>query len=143
MMREPEREARPLLEFREVSCTRESGLLRQVSLSFAPASFNVLVGDGGAGLLLKLASLLESPESGEICLLGQPTAALDESGRAAIRSRHFGFVFSSPCLLPGLSVAENVAMPLFKVLELESSEASERTVAALNFVGLHSPETHG
>lgn len=127
-----------VVELREVSCIREGALLRHVSLRFARISFNVLVGDRCSGLLLRLASLLEPPESGEVYLLGQATAAVDEATRSKLRSRHFGFVFSSPCLLPGLSAAENVAMPLFKVLQLDHAEAAERTSDALGFVGLRS-----
>jgi predicted ABC-type transport system involved in lysophospholipase L1 biosynthesis ATPase subunit len=100
----------------------------------------VLIGDGGSGLLLRLASLLEAPESGEILFQGEPTVSLDEAGRSALRSRHFGFVFSSSCLLPGLSAVENIAMPLFKVLQIEPGEAAERTSLALEFVGLRSIE---
>jgi putative ABC transport system ATP-binding protein len=90
--------------------------------------------------LLRLASLLDLPESGDVYLLRQSTAALDEATRCSLRSRHFGFVFSSPCLLPGLSVAENVAMPLFKIHGLNPNEAGDRLARALEFVGLHSLE---
>jgi predicted ABC-type transport system involved in lysophospholipase L1 biosynthesis ATPase subunit len=62
----------------------------------------------------------------------------DEAARMALRSRLFGFVFNAPYLLPELSVAENIAMPLFKVLDLNASEASSRTEVALAFAGLES-----
>ena len=140
MSAEMETTARTILELHDVSCLRDGAALQGVSLRFDAGSFNVLVGDGGAGLLLRLASLLERPESGEVSLFQQPTAALDESAHCGLRSRHFGFVFSSPCLLPGLSVAENVAMPLFKIHEFEPAEAADRLASALGFVGLHSIE---
>jgi putative ABC transport system ATP-binding protein len=140
MMQETESEANAVVELREVSCFRDGALLRQISLRFSPASFNVLLGDAGSGLLLRLASLLEQPESGDVHLLRQSTGVLDEASRCSLRSRHFGFVFSSPCLLPGLSVAENVAMPLFKIHGLNPGEAGDRLAQALEFVGLHSIE---
>jgi putative ABC transport system ATP-binding protein len=136
-MRDPRKsDGTPVIALHDVSCTREGASLRNVSLSFAPGSFNVLEGDGGAGLLLRLASLLEPIESGELTFLGRATAALDDATRTDLRSRQFGFVFSSPYLLPGMSTAENVAMPLFKILAIESAEAATKVTAALELAGL-------
>jgi ABC-type ATPase involved in cell division len=125
-----------LLELRDVSCARAGVELRGVSLRLTPASFNLLLGDAGAALLLRLASLQERPDAGEVWFEEEPIHALSEEGCAALRSRKFGFVFSSPCLLPDLSLVENVAMPLFKLLSLEPAEAAERTHALFDFVGL-------
>ena len=129
-----------MVELRQVCCARDGAVLRHVSLQFASGSFNVFIGDAGSGLLLRLASLLEPPEAGEVLLLGHPTRALDEPGRTMLRSRQIGFLFASPCLLPGLSVVENVAMPLFKVLDLDPTDAAQRSARALAFVDFQSHE---
>jgi ABC-type lipoprotein export system ATPase subunit len=123
-----------LLELRNVSCVRAEAKVCEASLVFERGSINLLLGDGGAALLLRLASLLETPDSGSVLLDGVTTG--DVADTEALRGRHFGFIYSSPYLLPGLSVAENVAMPLFRVLGIDMETAGRKTEAALQFVGL-------
>ena len=95
-----------------------------------------LLRGGGGGHLLRLLGLLERPASGEVLLLGQPTSALDDAARADLRNRRCGFVFAAPFLLAGFSVAETVAMPLFKISQVGPDEARRRTEAVLEFCGL-------
>ncbi|MEQ1861010.1 MAG: ATP-binding cassette domain-containing protein [Chthoniobacteraceae bacterium] len=127
-----------MLEFRKVSCARDGVEVRDVSLSFAAGTSVLLLGHGepDVQLLLRIASLQEVPDAGEVWLDGEPTHMLSDEGRATIRSRRIGLVYAAPHLLPGLSAVENVAVPLFKILRLDTVEAAERTHAMLDFVGL-------
>jgi len=128
--------SRSLLDLREVTCTQPDAALLGVSLQVEANSMNVITGDASCGLFVRVASLLEAPSAGEVCFEGEPTAALDEAGRTALRSLRCGFVFPAPYLLPGMSVIENVAVPLFKLLGVDAREARDRTEGALAFVGL-------
>lgn len=129
-----------LVEMRDVSCRRGDAYIAGVSLTFAPSSFHLLRGDD-ASLLLRVATLLESPDGGVMTLVGEPVREMDEATRSLVRSRAFGFVFDAPFLLPELSVAENIAMPLFKVLDLDAAEAQERTESMIRFAALESLAT--
>src|SRR5882672_1060859 len=73
-----------------------------------------LVGASGSGksTLLGLLAGLDTPSSGTVRLDGTDLFALDEDGRAALRSRLLGFVFQSFQLLPALNALENVMLPL-------------------------------
>jgi lipoprotein-releasing system ATP-binding protein len=124
-----------VVELSDVSCRRSDTSLSGVTLSFAPSSVHMFRGEGAA-LLLRVATLLETADQGEIKLAGAFVREMDEAARIAIRSRAFGFVFDAPFLLPELSVAENIAMPLFKVLDLDAPAARDRTEATLRFAAL-------
>jgi lipoprotein-releasing system ATP-binding protein len=125
-----------ILQMRGVSCRRGDLWFAEAILSITPASLHFLRGNGGASLLLRVATLLETPDIGIVELAGEAVREIDDASRAAIRSRLFGFVFDAPYLLPEMSVAENIAMPLFKVLNLDAAEARECTEATLHFAGL-------
>ena len=122
-----------VLEIRGVSCASGFGL--PVSAEFAPGRFHVLVGDAGGDsqALLRVIGLLDLPESGEVFVGGRPTRTLDEDARASLRAQRFGFVFAAPFLLASFSVIENVAMPLFKISQVEPDEARRRTERLLAF----------
>lgn len=124
-----------LIELRDVSCRRGEATIAAVTLSIAPSSIHIIRGES-ASLLLRVATLLEVPDEGAITLVGESVRDMDEGARTTIRSRAFGFVFDAPYLLPELSVAENIAMPLFKVLDLGAVDARERTESMLRFAGL-------
>lgn len=109
-----------------------------VTLGFEPASLNVIFGGpcSGRNLLLRLLGLLERPEAGEILVGGESTREWTEAQCASVRSRHFGFVFEAPLLLPSFNVAENIAMPLFKLTEASPQQAREETHRVLAHVGM-------
>jgi ABC-type lipoprotein export system ATPase subunit len=92
--------------------------------------------DSGHELLLRVIGLLEAPDRGEMLLSGAPVHGLGEAERVALRDRRIGFVFAAPFLLPAFTPIENVAMPLFKISDADTSEAQRRSEALLDFVGL-------
>lgn len=127
----------------KVTCSRELradslSRVRAVSLALEPGTITMLGGPAGSGknLLLRLCGLLETPDAGEVFLHGQPTRALPDEARLALRNRHCGFVFAEPFLLNTLSVLENVAMPLFKISGLSFEAARAPITEMLTFVGL-------
>ena len=86
--------------------------------------------------LLRIFGLLDEPASGEILLEGRRVTGLDSEELGELRNRKFGFLFASPFLLPSFTVLENVAMPLFKVAQVDAREAKSITEAVLALVGI-------
>jgi putative ABC transport system ATP-binding protein len=88
--------------------------LDDVSLEFAAGSFTAVLGASGSGksTLLQCAAGLERPSSGRVSLCGADPASLSDRKRTLLRRRHVGFVFQDFSLLPELTVAENIALPL-------------------------------
>jgi putative ABC transport system ATP-binding protein len=124
-----------LVDLRDVSCRRGDDSIAGVTLSFAPSSVHLFRGESSS-LLLRVVTLLEVPDEGRITLVGESVRDMDDGIRTTIRGRAFGFVFDAPFLLPEMSVAENIAMPLFKVLDMEAVAARERTESMLRFAAL-------
>jgi ABC-type lipoprotein export system ATPase subunit len=132
-----------LLRTRNVSadCTHEGGpseIIRNFTYEFRPGLFYHLSGPkfGGKRLLLQILGLLLPPDSGEIIVDGARVTDLDIDDLGEIRNRKYGFLFSSPFLLPAFTVLENVAMPLFKITQVETSEAKVITEEILEIVGV-------
>ncbi len=127
-----------VLEARDLACRRGSLSLRAEQVAFAGGGFHLLVGgeDSGHELLLRVLGLLEVPEAGEVFVEGESVRGLSEDARLKLRERRLGFVFTAPFLLPAFSVIENVAMPLFKISDVEPPEARRRSEALLDFAGL-------
>lgn len=98
-----------------------------ISLSLQEGMLHGIFGGPGSGktLLLHTLSLLEAPDSGSVELFGQ-SVPRDEDVRAAMRNTVFGYVFCNPCLLPRMSVAENIALPLFRLASVDEHQASAR-----------------
>ncbi|MEI8109139.1 MAG: ATP-binding cassette domain-containing protein [Verrucomicrobiota bacterium] len=121
------------VDLHSVACP--SGLGLPVSLEFPQGFLHLLLASDPTEIspLLRTLSLLDLPESGEIEVLGSPTAHLDDDARAAFRSENFGFLFTSPFLLHSLSVLENVAMPLLKISQSKTDDARIRTNQLLEF----------
>src|SRR6201986_643525 len=85
-----------------------------VSLSFAAGSFTAVLGVSGSGksTLLQCAAGLERPTAGTVRLCGTGLAGLSPRKQAVLRRQRVGFVFQDLNLLPELTVAENIALPL-------------------------------
>ena len=88
--------------------------LRDVSLSLPRGSYTAVMGPSGSGksTLMNLVGCLDTPTSGSIFVDGQEVTALSERERTALRGREIGFVFQTFNLMPRLTAAENVALPM-------------------------------
>ncbi len=137
-----------MIEFRDVRKTYVQGARRVValdgvSLSIPRGSFASVMGPSGSGksTLLHLAGGLDLPDGGEVLLDGRSTSAMDDDALTLLRRRRLGFVFQFFNLLPSLTVAENVALPL--LLEGGSRpDAARRAAELLARVGLADRATH-
>jgi putative ABC transport system ATP-binding protein len=88
--------------------------LDQVSLSFGAGSFTAVLGVSGSGksTLLQCAAGLERPSAGTVRLCEAELSRLSQRRQAVLRRQRVGFVFQDLNLLPELTVAENIALPL-------------------------------
>ncbi|MFF2271416.1 ABC transporter ATP-binding protein [Agromyces sp. NPDC058136] len=108
-----------------------------VSLEVHPGELLVVTGRSGAGktTLLNLLGGLDRPTSGSVRLGDDELTALDEEGLAAVRRDRVGYVFQSFGLIPVLSAAENVEVPL-RLQRTPPAERAARVAEALELVGL-------
>jgi len=125
---------------------REVHALRNVSLSIKKGEFLSVMGASGSGksTLLNLIGGLDQPSSGEIFIDSKPLHGISDDELTLIRRRRIGFIFQFFNLLPILTAAENVGLPL--LLEgLPFSEIKPKAIKLLEQVGLgerteHRPE---
>ena len=101
------------------------------------------MGPSGSGksTLLTIAGSLEEPTSGEVVVAGQDLAKLSGNGKARLRRRSIGFVFQDFNLLPGLTAAENVALPL-ELDGVPARRARQVGLGALESQGLADRASH-
>ena len=92
----------------------ERPVLQDITLQVAAGEYVAIMGESGAGksTLLNLIAGLDRPDSGTVLIDGVDLGALDDDGRTLLRRRRMGFVFQAFHVLPYLSVARNVALPL-------------------------------
>jgi putative ABC transport system ATP-binding protein len=115
--------------------------LDQVSLSFPDGSFTAVMGPSGSGksTLLQCAAGLDRPDSGKVAIGGTGLAGLSETALTRLRRDRVGFVFQSFNLMPSLTAAQNVELPL----RLAGRKASPKAVEeALATVGLADRARH-
>ncbi|MDA0161223.1 ABC transporter ATP-binding protein [Solirubrobacter ginsenosidimutans] len=88
--------------------------LQGVSVDFTAHTFTAIMGPSGSGksTLLQVAAGLEPPSSGVVELAGRDLSGLSETALTELRREHVGFVFQSFNLMPTLTVAQNVELPL-------------------------------
>jgi putative ABC transport system ATP-binding protein len=110
----------------------ERQVLHDLDLELGAGEYVAIMGESGIGksTLLNLIAGLDTPDSGSISIAGTKLSALDDYQRTLLRRRDIGFVFQAFHLLPRLSVAQNVALPLY-LLGVAREEAVERTHAML------------
>ena len=108
-------------------------VVKNVTLSVAPAEFVCLVGKSGSGktTLLALLSGMEQPTSGRVMLGDTDLTRSSEEDLALIRREKVGFIFQSFHLIPTLSAWENVALPLFP-LKMADDQRRSRANALLS-----------
>ncbi|MEI8312309.1 MAG: ATP-binding cassette domain-containing protein [Verrucomicrobiota bacterium] len=119
------------------------GRVVDFSASFECGEFVGFCGEDGSGkgLLLNLIGLLEKSDAGRLVLLGHDAVDFSEEDTATFRNEACGFLFGHPYLLPSFTVAENVAMPLFRICGGGAAEARKRTREVLEFAGIGDYET--
>ena len=117
--------------------TRPREVLRSVSLEVRRGEYLAIVGESGVGksTLLNLIAALDPPDAGSIVLDGTDVLALDDTARTLLRRASIGFVFQAFHLLPHLTVAQNVALPL-ALNGVEAARARDRLAEMLAAVGL-------
>lgn len=93
---------------------RPREVLRDITLELARGEYISITGESGVGksTLLNLIAGLEVPDTGTVELDGASVTTLDDTGRTLLRRDRIGFVFQAFHLLPHLTVAQNVALPL-------------------------------
>jgi putative ABC transport system ATP-binding protein len=103
--------------------------LADVDLSVRAGEMVAVMGPSGSGksTLLTIAGSLEDPTSGEVLVCGMALAGMARGRRARLRRRVIGYVFQDFNLLPGLTAAENAALPL----ELDGVPVPKARTAAL------------
>jgi putative ABC transport system ATP-binding protein len=123
-----------MLELRSVSKVYGEGAARvqaltEVSLSVNEGAMVAVMGPSGSGksTLLTIAGSLEEPTSGEVLVGGRALAGMSRNAKARLRRRVVGYVFQDFNLLPGLTAAENVSLPL----ELDGMSARKARAAGL------------
>ena len=116
---------------------RPRELLRGVSLEIRRGEYVAIVGESGVGksTFLNLVAGLDAPDHGSIILDGKDIASLDDAARTLLRRASIGFVFQAFHLLPHLTVAQNVALPL-SLNGMEPAQAQARLLEMLAAVGL-------
>ena len=111
-----------------------------VDLQVKHGEFVAVMGPSGSGksTLLNILGCLDRPTGGQYYLDGEDVSQLSKTELAGARNREIGFVFQSYNLLPRLSAAKNVMMPLLYNADehLDGEERYERAIAALESVGL-------
>lgn len=111
--------------------------LRGVDMQGSAGEFIALIGRSGSGktTLLNILVGLDRATAGEAFLAGQRLNELSEEGRAALRRQHVGIVFQSSSLMPLLTAAENVELPL-RISGWSRRDREERAREVMDRVGL-------
>ncbi|WNG61533.1 ABC transporter ATP-binding protein [Archangium gephyra] len=134
--------AAPFIRLRGVSKSYRRGdiivpVLEEVNLDIEAGTFEAFMGPSGSGksTLLNLLSGLDRPTTGVVEVGGMDLALMNDKELSDWRAGHVGFVFQMYNLLPVLTAAENVELPLL-LTPLSRAERREHVAAALEVVGL-------
>jgi len=118
-------------------------VLRGADFSLRSGQSVALVAPSGAGksTLLHIAGLLERPDAGEVYIAGEPTIAMADDARTAIRRGKIGFVYQFHHLLPEFTAIENIVLPQM-IAGRSRAEAKDRAAQLLRYLGLAKRESH-
>ena len=133
---------RLMVDVRSVGRTYGSGrsavtALHEVSLAVAEGELVALAGRSGSGktTLLNIIGGLDRPDSGEVIVDGTALARLDEGGLEQVRRDKVAFIFQGFGLVPELTAAENVGLPL-RLRRTPPADRERRAALLLELVGL-------
>ena len=112
-------------------------LFDHLSLTVAAGEIVAIMGESGVGksTLLNLIAGLDTPDSGEIAIAGVALGGLDDDARTVLRRDRIGFVFQAFHILPHLTLAQNIALPLV-LAHAPGADSLARAGAMLDAVGL-------
>jgi putative ABC transport system ATP-binding protein len=115
----------------------ETVALSDINLQVAAGEFISVMGPSGCGksTLLNVIGLLDEPTNGRVRLDGAAVSSYRDAALARLRNREIGFIFQTFHLIPDLSVADNVEIPLL-YRRMSGSERRKQALAALDRVGL-------
>jgi len=118
--------------------------IHDVTASFAFGELCAITGPEGCGkgLFMNVLGLMELPDAGAVAVGEHDASKLTLEETRQLRNEAFGFLFNHPCLLPSFSVAENVAMPLFRICGGDAKGVRARTLEVLDFCGIADLESH-
>jgi putative ABC transport system ATP-binding protein len=140
--------AKPIVEIRGLRKVyrrdkQELTVLDGIDLDIPEGSFEALMGPSGSGktTLLNLIAGIDQPTAGTVRVAGQDIGRMGETERAAWRSRNIGFIFQFYNLMPVLTAAENVELPLL-LAPLSKAERKRRVEVALKLVDLSDRADH-
>jgi lipoprotein-releasing system ATP-binding protein len=121
----------------------EVPVLMGIDLNVQAGDTLAIVGASGSGksTLLHLLGGLDAPTGGDIRIMGQEIATIDEEERCQLRNKSLGFIYQFHHLLPEFSALENVAMPLL-IRRMNNAEAHDKAAEVLKQVGLGHRLTH-
>lgn len=116
----------------------ETLALENVNIEIDKGEFVSVMGPSGCGksTLLNIIGLLDSPSKGEVTVMNEQTAAMNDARLSAFRNRNIGFVFQSFHLIPSLNVIDNVTLPLAYRHGVGIEECERRAREVLERLGL-------
>lgn len=137
-----------VIELKNVSKIYDMGevkvhALRNVSMKVNKGEFVCIMGPSGSGksTLMDMVGCLNIPTSGTVFLDGQDISKLRESGLARIRGSKIGFIFQFFNLYPGLTVTENIALPM-RIHNYSEKDIKKNVTELLKMVGLENRYEH-
>lgn len=118
-------------------------VLKGISLNIFKNEYVALMGPSGSGksTLMNILGCLDTPTAGKYVLNNQDVSKMTDDSLAEVRNQEIGFVFQQFNLLPRLTAAENVALPLIYA-GINKTERIERAMEALKKVGLEDRSHH-
>ena len=137
-----------LIELKDIERTFQLGdttvhALAGLNLRIDAGEYVAVMGPSGSGksTLLNLLGLLDRPNAGSYLLEGRDVTTLSPDEQAKVRSTRIGFVFQSFHLVPRLSAAENIALPM-TLAGIPAAERGRRVAQALKDFGLENRADH-
>src|SRR6476661_7838331 len=138
----------PIIELQQIRKTYFMGsnsieVLKGISLTINKNEYVALMGPSGSGksTLMNILGCLDTPTTGTYVLNGKDVSKMSDDDLAEVRNKEIGFVFQQFNLLPRLTAAENVALPLIYG-GVNRKDRTERAMEALKKVGLADRSHH-